>query len=144
MSLLGHGAKDSRRAYVFRVASDSCRKRAAPALTFSANSGKSEAVFEVSDYRSRLEPVSRHPADFDRYLIHARVKRPVAMGSCQMAYRTGFSYGKTGTALAKKREKLRKSDNQSFCHLGMSAKERPIKRRAKSEFSPSGSSISSR
>jgi hypothetical protein len=40
-----------------------------------------------------------------------------------MAYGTGFSYGKTGTALPKK-EKLRKSDNQSFGHLGMFASER--------------------
>src|SRR5580700_7279864 len=32
----GHREKNSRRAYVFRIASDSCRKRAAPALSFSA------------------------------------------------------------------------------------------------------------
>ena len=34
----GHGEKNSRRAYVFRTAPDSCRKRAVPALTFSATS----------------------------------------------------------------------------------------------------------
>jgi hypothetical protein len=58
-----------------------------------------------------------------------------------MAYGTGFSYGKTGLALPKK-EKLRKSDNQSFGHLGMSANERG--RSSGARISPSGSSISSR
>jgi hypothetical protein len=62
-----------------------------------------------------------------------------------MAYGTGFSYGKAGTALPKK-EKLRKSDNQSFGHLGMSANERGRSSGARKNqrISPSGSSISSR
>jgi hypothetical protein len=61
-----------------------------------------------------------------------------------MAYGTGFSYGKTGTALPKK-EKLRKSDNQSFGHLGMVANERGRSSGAQIQrISPSGSSISSR
>ncbi len=38
----GEGRYGSRRAYVLRIASDSCRKRAVPALTFSANSGRSQ------------------------------------------------------------------------------------------------------
>jgi len=36
---LGQPEKGSRRAYVFRIASDSCRKLAVPALTFSATTG---------------------------------------------------------------------------------------------------------
>ena len=43
MSALGHGEKNSRRAYVFRTASDSYRKQAVPALTFIARSGHSGA-----------------------------------------------------------------------------------------------------
>ncbi len=40
-SEMGQPEKGSRRAYVFRIASDSCRKRALPALTFSATSSHS-------------------------------------------------------------------------------------------------------
>jgi len=36
---LGQGEKNSQRAYVFRIDPDSCRKRAVPALTFSARTG---------------------------------------------------------------------------------------------------------
>ena len=36
MTALGHGEKNSRRAYVFRTASDSCRRLAVPAHTSSA------------------------------------------------------------------------------------------------------------
>ena len=39
MTAMGQLKKNSRRAYVFRNAIDSCRKRAAPALTLSAKSG---------------------------------------------------------------------------------------------------------
>ena len=38
MTAMGHGEKNSQRAYVFRIDPDSCRKRAVPALTFSATS----------------------------------------------------------------------------------------------------------
>ena len=41
MTAMGQLKKNSRRAYVFRNAIDSCRKRAAPALTFSATTGHS-------------------------------------------------------------------------------------------------------
>src|SRR5208283_5883041 len=41
MSAWGQPEKGSRPAYVFRNAIDSCRKRAAPALTYSAGSGHS-------------------------------------------------------------------------------------------------------
>ena len=40
-SEMGHNEKNSQRAYVFRIASDSCRRRAVPAVTFSARSGHS-------------------------------------------------------------------------------------------------------
>jgi hypothetical protein len=40
-SALGHGEKNSRRAYVFRFAYDSCPRRVVPALTFSATTGLS-------------------------------------------------------------------------------------------------------
>jgi len=39
MASLGQGEKNSQRAYVFRIDPDSCRKRAVPALTFSARTG---------------------------------------------------------------------------------------------------------
>jgi hypothetical protein len=38
-SKMGQNKKSSQRAYVFRIDPDSCRKRAVPALTFSAISG---------------------------------------------------------------------------------------------------------
>ena len=40
MTALGHGEKNSQRAYVIRIDPESCRKRAVPALTFSANCGQ--------------------------------------------------------------------------------------------------------
>ena len=54
MSGWGQDEKNSQRAYVFRIASDSCRKRAVPALTFSAK--------ELNRSRGRFPGESSHEA----------------------------------------------------------------------------------
>jgi hypothetical protein len=46
MSQMGHDEKNLRRAFVFRITSDSCRTRAVPALTFSTRSGHSPTSAE--------------------------------------------------------------------------------------------------
>jgi hypothetical protein len=60
-SATGHGEKNSQRAYVFRIDPDSCRKRAVPALTFSATNGP-PGIWEKSGPRSApLNEASRPP-----------------------------------------------------------------------------------
>ena len=58
MSGSGHGEKNSRRAFVFRIATDSCRMLAVPELTFSAISGPSHSNSEA---RSRPKAYASIP-----------------------------------------------------------------------------------
>jgi len=53
MTGLGYGEKNTRRAYVFRTAPDSCRKRAVPTLTFSARCGRASR-WQYPDQSSAL------------------------------------------------------------------------------------------
>jgi hypothetical protein len=49
----GHSEKNSQRAYVFRNASDSCQKRAVPALTFNAITGHSIGAPTLAAFDSK-------------------------------------------------------------------------------------------
>ena len=59
-SALGQPQEGSRRAYVFRIASNSCRKRVLPALTFSATSGHSLTVRRIADF----DPLRKFGSEF--------------------------------------------------------------------------------
>jgi hypothetical protein len=62
---LGHGEKNSPRAYIFRNVPDSCRKRAVPALTFDGTSGPAGSSFPAGRRarrrRHRIRPSSSMP-----------------------------------------------------------------------------------
>ena len=94
--ICGQPEKGSQRAFVFRNASDSCRKRAAPSLTFSATSGRSCA----SKKHSKLHKM---PIAFERGYPRYEIAPPVSgfAGPCLSAAASADDHSLDFAALMK-------------------------------------------